>query len=184
MIYESLACLAEELNEYFRARLKIPEDKVLLCPIVNQDGTIALPGENKIALTLINIEKEPAANKSILTNVPNVSINLQIMFIVYFSSSNYSEGLKFLSLIISYMQQKPVFTRANAPGLHESIDKLSVEMETYGSERLNNLWATIGAKYMPSVLYRVRMLTYNAEVSREYRPVIKGIATESQAPPG
>jgi hypothetical protein len=184
MIYESLACIAEELNEYFRVRLKIPEDKVLLSPVVNQDGSIALPGENKIALTLVNIEKEPAANKSVTGNVPSVSINLQVLFVVYFSSTNYSEGLKFLSLIISFMQQKPVFTRENTPALHESVDKLSVEMETYGPERLNNLWTTIGAKYMPSALYRIRMLTYNAEVSREYRPVIRGISADNKTAPG
>lgn len=181
MIYESLTCIADELNEYFRIRLKIPEDKVVLSSIVNPDGTIALPGENKIALTLVNIEKEPAANKNSLTNSPGVSLTLQVMFVVYFSSNNYSEGLKFLSLIISFMQQKPVFTRANSPVLHESIEKLSVELETYGLERLNNLWAMLGAKYMPSALYRVRLLTYNAEVSREYRPVIKGVSAGEQA---
>jgi len=181
MIYESLACITEELNEYFRIRLKIPEEKVLLSSIVNPDGTIALPGENKIALTLVNIEKEPSANKTGLTNSPGVSLTLQVMFVVYFSSNNYSEGLKFLSLIISFMQQKPVFTRANSPALHESIEKLSVELETHGLERMNNLWAMVGAKYMPSVLYRVRLLTYNAEVSREYRPVIKGLSGEQQA---
>lgn len=181
MIYESLACITEELNEYFRIRLKIPEEKVLLSSIVNPDGTIALPGENKIALTLVNIEKEPSANKTGLTNSPGVSLTLQVMFVVYFSSNNYSEGLKFLSLIISFMQQKPVFTRANSPALHESIEKLSVELETHGLERMNNLWAMVGAKYMPSVLYRVRLLTYNAEVNREYRPVIKGLSGEQQA---
>ncbi|BAV05977.1 Protein of unknown function [Filimonas lacunae] len=178
MIYESLTCIADELNEYFRVRLKIPEDKVVLSSLVNQDGTVAIPSENKIALTLVNIEKEPAANKGVLTrDAPSVSVNLQVMFAVYFSSNNYSEGLKFLSLIISFMQQKPVFTRANSPALHDSIEKISVEIETCGLDRLNNLWATLGAKYMPSVMYRVRMLTYDAEVSREYRPVIQGIST-------
>lgn len=181
MIYESLTCIAEELNEYFRIRLKIPEDKVILSSIVNQDGTVAITGENKIALTLVNIEKEPAANKGVLNNMPSISLNLQVMFAVYFSSGNYSEGLKFLSLIISYMQQKPVFTRANSPSLQDGIEKISVEMETFGFERLNNLWAMLGGKYMPSVVYRIRMLTYNTEVSREYRPVILGSATDGKA---
>ncbi len=43
-------------------------------------------------------------------------------------------------------------------------------MESVGTERLNNVWATLGAKYMPSVIYKMRMLTFDDGVIREYRP--------------
>ena len=57
MIYEALSCLTDEINEYFRNKLRINEDKAVLSGIVNQDGTIAIQGENKIVITLVNIEK-------------------------------------------------------------------------------------------------------------------------------
>jgi hypothetical protein len=35
---------------------------------------------------------------------------------------------------------------------------LSVEMLAYTPETLNQTWACLGAKYLPSALYRVRLL--------------------------
>ena len=55
MIYEALSCLVDEINEHFRIRLKVSEDKVSLSAIVNQDGTIAIQGENKVFITTVYI---------------------------------------------------------------------------------------------------------------------------------
>jgi hypothetical protein len=63
-------------------------------------------------------------------------------------------------------------TSANTPSLDKRIDKLMFEMESLGTERLNNVWATLGAKYMPSVIYKMRMLTFDDGVIREYRPSV------------
>src|SRR5690606_3720735 len=105
MIYEALSCLADEINEHFRLRLKVSEDKVVLSAIVNQDGTIAVQGENKILLTLINIEKETVGKNNSLSvgspvNSPVLTVNLYIIFSAYFSSGNYPESLRFISFII------------------------------------------------------------------------------------
>ena len=52
------------------------------------------------------------------------------------------------------------------------IGKLIFELESLGADKLNNIWTTLGAKYMPSVVYKVRMLTFDDSIIREYRPVI------------
>lgn len=57
MIYEALTCLFDEMNKYFRNRLKLNEQRVILSSLINQDGTVAIQGENKIVVTLINVEK-------------------------------------------------------------------------------------------------------------------------------
>lgn len=188
MIYQSLHCLSEELNDFLKVKLKLAEDKVMLSSIVNQDGSVAIGGENKVVLTLINIEKETAKNnpqssassKTSANPSAAVNLNLQIMFSAYFSGSNYSEGLKFLSFVISFLQKKPVFNRSNTPRLPAGIEKLSFDMETVGVERLNNIWAMLGAKYMPSVLYKTRMLTFDDAVTTEYRPLVSTAAGNSQ----
>lgn len=181
MIYESLSCLAKEMNEYLRARLKINEDKIIISGIVNQDGTVAIQGENKVVLLLLNIEREPfaknynlsAQQNKVSTGIMNsVSINLYIMFAAYFSNSNYAEALRFISFVIDFLQQKSVFTKQNAPTLDENIEKLMFEIESLSAERLNNIWATIGAKYMPSVVYKMRMITYTGSSITELRPVV------------
>jgi uncharacterized protein DUF4255 len=186
MIYEALLCITEEVNEYFRSKLNINEDKIMLSGIVNQDGTVASQGENKILLTLLNVEKENIgksnANREGAKTTPNVSpamnINLYVLFSAYFGGANYGEALRFLSFIISYLQNKSVFTKSNTPKMDESIGKLIFEMENLGIEKLNNVWATLGAKYMPSVMYKVRMLTFDDAVIREFRPAISEIGNE------
>ncbi|HXS15683.1 MAG TPA: Pvc16 family protein, partial [Polyangiaceae bacterium] len=39
------------------------------------------------------------------------------------------------------------------------IKELSVELYTMNFEQVNHLWSTLGGKYMPSVLYKVRNLS-------------------------
>ncbi len=183
MIYETLSCLADEINEFFRLRLKIAEDKVILSAIVNQDGTVAVQGENKILLTLVNIEKESIGKSnsgmpgtSVLINKSNaLTINLYVLFSAYFSNGNYPEALRFISFIIGYFQQNSVFTRLNTPRLDKDIEKIVFEMATVSPEQLNNIWGSLGAKYMPSVVYKVRMLTFDNNIIREYRPLISGV---------
>lgn len=176
MIQEALSCLVDEINGYFRSRLKINEDKVVLSGIMNADGTSAIRGENKVLVTLVNIEKDSVTQNSPVphTSLP-LNINLYILFSACFAAANYPEALRFLSFVMGYLQQKNVFNRANTPQLDGGIEKLVFEMENLTIERMNNVWGALGAKYMPSVIYKMRMLTIDGSIVREFRPEISGI---------
>ncbi|MBW4891600.1 DUF4255 domain-containing protein [Mucilaginibacter sp. HMF5004] len=183
MIYESLSCLTDEINQYFKNKLKTAEDAVVLSGIINQDGTVAIQGENKIVVTLVNVEKEVlgsgtpgrlAGNIGTSQSAP-LNINLYVLFSAYFKTGNYSEALRFLSFVVAYFQYKNVFTQANTPKLDAGIDKLIFEMASISPEQLNNIWASLGAKYMPSVVYKMRMLTFDESIIKEYRPVISDV---------
>lgn len=182
MIYESLSCLVDEMNEHFRSRLKVNEQKVILSSIVNQDGSIAIQGENKIVVTLVNIEKETAKSinqKSTSTNsAPVLNVNLFILFSAYFSQGNYPEALRFLSFVIGYFVNKSTFNHSNTPGLDNKIDKLTFEIVDMNQDAVGNLWSSIGAKYMPSVMYKMRMLTFDDSFVREFRPSISNISDD------
>ena len=39
---------------------------------------------------------------------------------------------------------------ANSPDMPEGLEKLSIDMESLNMQEMNNLWGTIGAKYVPS----------------------------------
>jgi hypothetical protein len=183
MIYESLSCLTDEINQYFKNKLKTAEDAVVLSGIVSQDGTVAIQGENKIIVTLVNIEKEILGSTngaritggSVTNQSAALNINLYVLFSAYFKPGNYTEALRFLSFVIAYFQYKNVFTRANTPQLDAGIDKLIFEMASISPEQLNNIWASLGAKYMPSVVYKMRMLTFDESIIKEYRPAISNI---------
>lgn len=176
MIQEALSCLTDEINLYFRSKLKINEDKAVLSGILSADGSVAIREENKIIITLVNVEKETINGNNALPNVAvPLNINLYVLFSAYFSAGNYSEALRFLSFVMGYLQQKNVFSRSNTPQMDSHIMKLVFEMENLSTERMNNLWASLGAKYMPSVLYKMRMLTIDGSIVREYRPLVKGV---------
>ena len=179
MIYEALTCITEEINEFFRSKLKINEEKIVLSGLINQDGTVAIQGENKVIVTLINIEKEPAGKthngvsaRTLSNGSTPLSINVYVLFSAYFSSTNYPEALRFLSFIIAFLQDKSVFSQSNTPRLDDAIEKLTFEMESVGSEKLNNIWSTLGAKYMPSVLYTMRVIHIQNENNLPTGPVI------------
>ncbi|PSL45369.1 uncharacterized protein DUF4255 [Chitinophaga niastensis] len=181
MIYEALSCITEEINNSLKRKLQINEDKVILCGLVNQDGSSAIQGENKVIITLINVEKEAAGmgaaknNAGVFTaTAAPVSINLYVLCAAYFSGNNYAEALRFLSFTIAFFQSKSIFSVQNTPSLDPGINKLAFEMESPGPDRLNSMWTTLGAKYMPSVLYKVRMLTFDDSIIKEYRPPIVG----------
>jgi len=181
MIYEAINFISEEMNEFFRNKLKVNEDKVIISSIVDQSGAVAIQGENKIVITLTNIEKEISvksgniAGGQSISKPPLVNINLYLLFSAYFTGNNYAEALRFISFVIAYFQSHNAFTRSSSSGLDPKIDKLIMEMADVSTEQLNNIWGTIGAKYMPSVLYKMRMLTFDDSIISEIRPVISGI---------
>lgn len=160
MIYYALTAVAEKLNAYFRNRFALGQDKVIISGIVNQDGSIAITDPDKVVLTLVNLQQETVGRINIPNNNPSININLFVLFSVYFNENNYAEGLKFLSAVISFFQANNVLNHQNTPDLDENIDKLVFEMVNQDFQNLSYLWGVLGGKYLPSVLYKVRMITF------------------------
>ncbi len=158
--------LLNEVNNHLKAST---ENKVFLSNIVAQDGSIDHLPENTILLTLVNIEEEKAmksqspyikkSNGSALKINPEIKLNLYMLFSANFSQNNYEQALKFLSMVVSFFQARNVFDHQNSPALDMEIDKLILELVTPSFEQLNHMWGYLGAKYMPSVVYKLRMVT-------------------------
>lgn len=153
--------VADKLNSYLQSRFSLNEDKVVLSSIVNQDGSEAITEPDKVVLTLVSLQKEVIngvkGSSSGMSNRP-VSLNLFMLVSTHFSEKNYEEGLKFLSAVLSYFQGNPVFTQQNTPSLDANIQKLTFDIENLDMQSTGHLWNMIGGKYVPSVLYKVRMI--------------------------
>lgn len=171
MIYEVLQTLTDNLNIYFRTKLKIQEDKAELSAIVNQDGSIALQSENKVLVTLLNIEREPFSASGQIVGRQKLSLNLLVIFSCHFSNSNYSEGIRFLDLIITYFEENYTLEAQN---IYDGNNKIKIEIETYNIDKVHNIWATIGAKYLPSVVYKLRMLIVDSNSISSFTPAVQG----------
>lgn len=164
MVDSAVAFLALELNAYLK---RLAADVVQVVPggIAQEDGKWA-GDNNTIRLAVVNVEEErtlrsPVPERVLVNGVhvvmpAELKLNLQVVFAV--KHSMYDHTLRYLSHILRFFQSHSAFSPADYPALDPSIGKLTVELLSYGPEQLNQLWAYIGAKYLPSAVYRVRML--------------------------
>jgi len=161
MIHKVLSEIINELNAFLKRAVSSTEDRIVLSALVDQSGSIAFSGENKIVCMLTAIEQERSnLNKfptSPVMKNPPIYLNLYLLFSAYFPG-NYDESLKFISLVISFFQGKQLFTPQNTPGLPAEVDKISVEFNNLDQHAQNQLWSAIGAKMMPSISMKLRMI--------------------------
>ncbi|MCC5946176.1 MAG: DUF4255 domain-containing protein [Bernardetiaceae bacterium] len=182
MIYAAFSTIADELNSFFKSRFGQTEDLVLISNIVNQDGSTAIPEENKVVLTLTNLERETLTSVNRTTGGNrSININIYVLMTAYFTGTNYPEALKFVSAIISHFQANAVLTHQNTPDLDPDIHKLVFEIVNLDMQALSHVWGMLGSKYMPSVLYKVRMVTFQEGVITTPVSLISGVGSKASA---
>ncbi len=185
MIDEALDFLTNEINAYLLLKnlpttAAVPE--IVLTNVAAEDGNWAIPPRT-LGLSLINIEEErvfkdqQTAFRNASGNIehynPEIKLNLYILVSANFAAGDagggpnttgvYKEGLKQLSYVVSFFQGKNVFTPDNSPSMTADLKKLVVELYSSSFEQQYNFWTVVGAKYLPSVLYKVRMLFYQEQ---------------------
>lgn len=197
MIDLALEFLTQQVNDHLSLR-SLPDigtgPEIVLTNVAAEDGNWAIPPKT-LGLSLINIEEDRVnmdqvvthrnANGDIESYNPEIKLNLYILISANFAAGDaggstnttgiYAEGLKQLSYVISFFQGKYVFTTDNSPTLNPTIKKLIVELYSSSFEQQYNFWNVVGAKYLPSVLYRVRMLVYQEHRVQEQAAPINNI---------
>lgn len=182
MIDAAINHIANSVNQQLMRSFGLNEDVVVVANLLEQDGSVATHVNNKIVLSLVNIEKETAAvvqhrasssstMRSIVSNPP-LHFNLYLMFASYFSGNNYQEGLKFISQTISFFQGQSVFDQQNSPDLDRNINKLVMDIHNLSITDLSNLWGVLSGRYLPSVLYKLRMVTVDRNAVRDVTTLI------------
>ncbi len=184
-ILTTLELIRQKLNEFFKAADPRNEDWVILSNIVDQEGHPYEQAKDKVVMFLANIKHEtiistynptvPVSNNQYAIITPPLYIDLFVLFFANFSEKNYTEGLGVISQTLSFFQQNPWFTQENLPGLDPEIDKLTFEMVNLEMTDLNYLMGMIGAKYLPSVFYKVRVIPFRGAAIQGLSPAVKGL---------
>lgn len=171
MIDKALSFLEKEVNTYFDARFGPSTQKwVTLGNIAKlDDGGNGNAGGNDnnsgAMLSLVNLEEDRIAKNpenffrtpnGIAYRNPKILLNLYVLFAA--TSGNYTQGLQTLSFIIQCFQSNRVFETITHPLLDPTLEKLTLDLHTLSFEQVNHLWSTLGGKYLPSVLYKVRVV--------------------------
>ena len=171
MIDKAVLFINQRVNAYLKAALDITEDKVIPTQLIDQDGKSAIQ-PNSVGLTMINIEEEIAIqpNRTLVkTNEGELAtmntglyLNLYLMFAANFN--NYNEALKSLSQIIQFFQLNNCFKRDDSPDLETmGIHKLEVRLHKSSLELQNQLWGMLGAKHLPSVIYKTGVIQIQSD---------------------
>lgn len=178
MIDAAIVQVASQLNQALKRQFMSAEDLVAVCNLHEQDGTPTVQAANKLAVFLVSVEREavPAGPAfgghlgRIALGAQPVHLNLMVMFAANFGGSNYTEALKLLSSTVSFFQGRPVFTQQNTPDLDPRLDRLTLEIENLSISDLGNLWGMLSGKYLPSVLYRMRLVSIDASLVQAQLP--------------
>ena len=167
MIYDSLHYCTQELDRYLKFRFSVAETKAVVGKIVDESGSIPAENQNKIILSLVNLEPEtnrpytsvqrPEGAQDIQQRQP-YSFNMHVLVSALFE--DYGEALKMLSEAVYFFQAKQEFTHENSPGLNPAIQRLTFEFMKVEYSEMHNIWASLGARYLPSALFKVRMLSF------------------------
>ena len=138
-------------------------------------------------ISLVNIEEDRISkpqenyvrsNGSIIFKNPKVYLNLYLLFGV--NLPDYTESLKRLAYIIQFFQYRNVFTPLTSPTLPSGIEELIFDLETLTFQDLNNLWGIMGSKYLPSVIYKMRLITISENFVQGQAGLIMEVAVNDK----
>ncbi|MFN4079854.1 MAG: DUF4255 domain-containing protein [Saprospiraceae bacterium] len=99
-----------------------------------------------------------------------VFLNIYVLFSA--NKSSYAESLRLISDIVEFFQAQNVFTDPALKAV--GVEKLIFDLYSLNFEALNHLWGINGGKYLPSVLYKMRLLIIQRKAPQD-ASVVTGI---------
>jgi hypothetical protein len=173
MIFQAISFLQQRLND------KVSTVTANIGEIVA--GTAPMPGQGiNIVLSLVNVEEDRSLRNlnfqhagPDLTHKNTVHLNLILLFTALSRGDTpYDNALINLHAVIGFFQHQYVFDHTNSPELDAGIERLNIEMMSLTMEQLNQLWSIMGGQYLPSVVYKLRMVA-TSNISPEREDIIR-----------
>lgn len=195
MIFETVDFLSKEVNKFLNLKLgSLLEERLNygnVARALDESNTSDPIINDKAILSLVNVEEDRVSKQQenyiksdtkTIYKSPQVYLNLYLLFSV--NKPDYKKSLEILGCIIQFFQYQNVFTPITHPGLNPKIQKLIIDLYSLNFEQVNHLWSTLGGKYLPSVMYKVRQLTVDEEAITSEAGFIKEIrlTEKSKAP--
>ena len=143
--------------------------------------------EKALFITLVRTEeetsvKQPTAQlrmndegkKRFYAN-PDVCVNLYILISSY---ADYGLALQQINDTIYYLNS----IYPDDVSISEEMRKLSIELQSPSAEQWNSMWQTLGGKVVPSILYKVRMITIKAISSDKEVKLVEQVFIDEKSP--
>jgi hypothetical protein len=178
VIHTAIASIVSELNAYLNLRSPTLDQNPLVAgSLFDLNGNLNPKTKDKVVLAVVNVEEE-RVYRSLRTHdrrpdgtsalvKPEVRVNLFLLFVA--NLDKYDEALKALSHVISFFQHRASFETAG----NGARKRVAFELHSMTFEQQNHLWAALGAKYVPSVMYKAGFVEIeDRQVEGEVPPVI------------
>jgi len=148
--------------------------------------------QDKVIASVVNIEQERSLRnlpyRRTVTNPdglprgverePEIYLNVYVLFGA--NKNTYKTGLLRISQVIAFFQQKFVYTPADLPVLTSlNLERIIFDIYSTGFDELSQLWSMLGGKYIPSVVYKMRVVMIQAAEEHD-----AGIISEVQLKSG
>jgi len=176
MIDRALELVAARLNQNLRLRLQSDEDLVVVTNVVATDGSPTQLIDDKLALFVVNIEKDSLSKVPPARHMPGdrlalhrepLRLNLLVMLAAGYTDGNYLQALKHVSAAARYLQANAMFTHQNAPEMDPGLERVVLEIQNLPTQELSHLWGVFGGRYLPSVLYSMRTVSIQPDAIDE-----------------
>lgn len=176
MINLAMKFIVDELNTVIRNT----DDDSLLPAVqlgnisMHESGNDAASADmaSSIIVTMINIEEEKTLKNSptviregdtIKKIRPIIFLNLYVLFSS--SAGKYEKALLQISRVIQFFQSQNVFFSGNTiTTFPDRLDRLVFDFYPLTFEQQNHIWGIMSSKMVPSVAYKIRMVTYQDDL--------------------
>lgn len=189
MIDEAFSAIQAMLSQALRPSgdaLGGEESNVVLAALSDRDTPGAADLSGKICLTFVNVQKEAAAQATTRRRVGDDTaisagpLNVNLFMLVSSVPDNavdngYQNALTRLSRAMTALQARRILTPQVMPDMAEGIERLTIELVSLDMQELNHLWGNLGGRFLPSALYKIRMVTLEADELRPGGPPITKI---------
>jgi hypothetical protein len=186
MIHLAVAQVVDELNAYLNLRWPgMTPERVVAASLYDLNGALGTKGRDRVVASVVNVEENrvyhslqtyqtrpDGVNERIK---PKVRLNVYLLFVG--NLDKYDEALKAISNVIAFFQHRHVFVVSGNGG--EEASRVVFELYSMTFEQQNHLWAAIGAKYMPSVVYKAGIVDIRDTQVEAEVPVVEEIVTEA-----
>lgn len=180
LIYDTLLLVAEELNTFLDPGN--PQKPLSLSNIsMFNDGDDSASLKDKLILSLVNIEEDRIAktpDNFIRQGLTTIYRNLPLHFnitLIFSATHNYEKALPLIEGVIRFFQVKNVFDKSNTTGLDEEINRVVFDLTSLNLEQMHQLWTSLGGKYIPSVIFKMRMMQIDERTNKSQAPAITEI---------
>ena len=179
MIGTTLEYLQEKLDIALQDRLGTLVDTVVLGPMADS----AEDDSAKLYLMLAGLREDTTpqrkptkatADAYVAKRPATKPLHLECTLLLAATGNDYATSLAILSEALIVLRGLNVISPDDLSEVRLPGGHLTLELVTLEPQEQNHLWATIGAKYVPSAVYRLRLVTLSEQrIPDEEVPLIE-----------